>query len=117
LIERKSNTVLIVDDDSDIRHALRLTFEWEQFEVVAEACDGIEAVRLAAQLRPAFVILDYYMPRMNGHKTSKLLREVAPGTKIVAFSSVLEQKPRWADAFLNKEGISAAPVVLKELLV
>ena len=62
------------------------------------------------------MILDYYMPRLNGHKAAKLLRDVAPGVRIVAFSAVLEEKPRWADAHLNKDRLASTATVLKELV-
>ncbi len=105
-------TVLIVDDDEDIRDALRLLFTLEGFEVVGEAADGMEAVRIAERHQPAFVILDYRMPLLNGEATARLLRSSTPRSRIVAFSAVLEAKPYWADAYLNKDRISEiAPLV------
>ncbi len=115
MAEEHSNTVLLVDDDPDVRQALRMIFEWEEFHLIGEASDGLEALRLAAAHQPAFVILDYHMPRLDGHKAAKILREVAPGTKIVAFSAVLESKPRWADAYLNKDRMSSAASLLSDM--
>ena len=113
--QSRGATVLLVDDEPDVRQALRLVLEFEEFSIVAEAGDGLDAVRLAAEHQPNFVILDYYMPRMNGHKSAKLIREIAPDSCIVAFSAVLEEKPRWADAYLNKDLLTQIPIVLKEL--
>ena len=106
------NKVLIVDDNSEIRHLLRTLFEVDGFEVVGEAADGVEAVPLALKHEPDFVILDYLMPRMNGAKTAEVLRGIIPEAKIVAFSAILEAKPAWADAYLNKERIiEVAPLL------
>jgi DNA-binding NarL/FixJ family response regulator len=109
-------TVLIVDDDSEVRHALRLLFEFEDFSVVGEAANGVEAVAQALTLQPDFVVLDYLMPRMNGDATAELLRALAPQTRIVAFSAALDSQPEWADAFLNKERISDVAPLLTRLL-
>ena len=104
--------VLIVDDNAEIRHLLRTLFEVDGFEVIGEAADGVEAVPLALKHEPDFVILDYLMPRMNGAKTAEVLRGIIPEAKIVAFSAVLEAKPAWADAYLNKERIiEVAPLL------
>ncbi|HWC13657.1 MAG TPA: response regulator transcription factor [Actinomycetota bacterium] len=97
--------ILVVDDDPEIRHLLATLFEIDGFEVVGEASDGVEAVPLALKHEPDFVILDYRMPRMNGPKTAEVLRGIIPEAKIVAFSAMLEAKPAWADAYLNKERI------------
>lgn len=112
---RVSDTVLIVDDDDSIRHLLRLLFEMSDFRVVGEASNGLEAVVLALRLSPHFVILDYMMPGMTGDKTAETLRAVVPGSRIVAFSSTLEQKPEWADAFLNKQHVSEIAPLLTAL--
>lgn len=53
------DTVLIVDDDDNIRHLLRLLFEMSDFAVVGEASNGLDAVRLAIKHTPRFVVLDY----------------------------------------------------------
>jgi len=108
----ENSKILIVDDDPEIRHLLVTLFEIDGFEVVGEAADGIEAVPLALKHEPDFVILDYRMPRMNGAKTAEVLRGIIPDAKIVAFSAMLEAKPAWADAFLNKEHIiEVAPLL------
>lgn len=113
---KPSRTVLIVDDDEEIRHVLRLMCEMEGFEVVGEATNGVEAVPMALNHQPAFVILDYLMPRLNGDETARMLRTIAPETKIVAFSAVLDSKPDWSDSYLNKERISEVAPLLDHLI-
>ena len=113
---RSKRTVLIVDDDEEIRHVLRMLCELEGFEVVGEAENGVEAVPIALHRQPAFVILDYLMPRMNGDDTAKLLRTMAPDAKIVAFSAVLDTKPAWSDSYLNKERVSEVAPLLERLI-
>ena len=88
----------------------------EGFEVVGEASNGVEAVPLALNAQPSVVILDYLMPRRRGDVTATLLRSIVPGTKIVAFSAVLEAKPHWSDSYLNKERISEIAPLLERLI-
>ncbi|HEY7873854.1 MAG TPA: response regulator transcription factor [Actinomycetota bacterium] len=109
--------MLIVDDEVEIRHALRLLFETEGFTVVGEASDGNTAIDLATQLEPSFIVLDYSMPRMNGQEAADEIRKVVPTSRIVAFSALLESKPAWADAFLNKDRISEIAPLVERLLL
>ncbi|MDQ4064981.1 MAG: response regulator [Actinomycetota bacterium] len=108
--------VLIVDDDPEIRHVLKLLFEFERFEIVGEADDGLSAIPLALEHQPDFIILDYRMPRMDGAKAAEILREASSKSRIVAFSSVLFERPKWADAYLNKDRISEIAPLLGRLL-
>jgi CheY-like chemotaxis protein len=112
--ERK--TVLIVDDDEEIRHALRLLCEAEDLDVVGEAANGVEAVPLALNYQPDFVILDYMLPRLDGEGAAEILRAVIPGTKIVAFSAMRERQPKWADAYLNKDRIAELMPLLRTFI-
>ena len=109
-------TVLIVDDDEEIRHVLRLLFEAESMQVIGEAASAPEAVPLALNHQPDFVILDYRLPKMDGAGTAEILRAVVPGTKIVAFSAFLEGQPGWADAYLNKDRISELMPLLRTFI-
>lgn len=98
--------VLVIDDDEENRHALRLLCEAEDLQVVGEAANGVEALPLVLRLQPDFVILDIMVPDLDGERTAEVLRGVAPQAKIVAFSVLLQEAPPWADAYLNKERIS-----------
>lgn len=110
--EETTRSVLIVDDDEDVRDALRLLFELEDFEVVGEAPNGLDAIPMVLQRRPQVVVIDYLMPLMNGATLAQVVRGVSPGTKIVAFSAVLTSQPAWADAYLSKERINdIAPLI------
>ncbi len=110
--EQANRTVVIVDDDEDIRDALRLLFELEDFEVVGEASNGLDAIPLVLQERPQVIVIDYLMPLMNGATLAQVVRGISPDTKIVAFSAVLESEPAWADAYLSKERINdVAPLI------
>lgn len=111
-----SSTVLIVDDDEEIRHVLRVLCETEGMSVVAEAANGVEAWALAEQHKPEFVILDYMLPGLNGEGTAAMIREIAPESRIVAFSAILDQQPDWADAYLNKERITELMPLLRTFI-
>jgi two-component system, NarL family, invasion response regulator UvrY len=108
-------TVLLVDDNQDVREVLRLMFELDDFDVVGEAESGAEAISVARETQPQFVVLDYMMPGMYGDETAKALREVAPSSQIVAFSAVLDKKPGWADAFVTKDHIGEMIPLLLQL--
>jgi CheY-like chemotaxis protein len=99
-------TVLVVVEDEENRHVVRLLCEAEELEVIGEAPNGVEAVPVALRHEPDFVILDIMMPELDGQRTAEVLRAVSPKTKIVAFSVQLEKAPAWADAYLNKERIA-----------
>jgi CheY-like chemotaxis protein len=58
-------TVLVTDDDRDVRTIIRMRLEVAQYRIV-EAADGATALELARQERPDLVILDLTMPGMNG---------------------------------------------------
>jgi DNA-binding NarL/FixJ family response regulator len=62
---------------------LRLLLEREGFEIVGEACDGHEAVRLAMQLRPDVAVLDLAMPLMNGVDAGRQVQQASPGTRTI----------------------------------
>ena len=109
-------TVLIVDDDEEIRHVLRLICEQAGLDVVGEASNGVEAVTFALQHHPDFAILDYRLPRLDGEGAAEILRAVTPTTKIVAFSALLEERPQWADAYLNKDRVAELMPLLQTFI-
>ena len=109
-------TVLIVDDEEEIRHVLRLLCETAGFEVIGEAANGVEAVPLALRHQPRFVILDYLLPRLDGRGAAEILRAITPNSKIVAFSAVLNAQPEWADAYLNKERVGELMPLLRSFI-
>jgi DNA-binding response OmpR family regulator len=65
--------VLVVDDDPDILDLVRYRLERSGY-AVATASDGLEAVRLAGELRPALAVLDVMMPSLNGFEVTRRLR-------------------------------------------
>lgn len=83
--------VLIVDDHSVVREGLRMFLARDpDLEVVGEAADGAQAVRLALQLRPEVVIMDLLMPVMDGVAATRAIRSKLPETRVIALTSVLE---------------------------
>ena len=109
-------TVLIADDDPGVRTLLTVLLDEGAFEVVAQATDGIEAVALATHQHPAIVILDREMSRIDGGATARLLRDLAPGTKVVACSDAARGKPDWADELLPREALVDVEIVLERAL-
>lgn len=80
--------VLVVDDSADARLLLRLSLEdVKDIDVVGEAADGREAVEAMATLRPDVVIMDLFMPVMDGIEATRLGKAAAPETEIVGYTS------------------------------
>lgn len=83
--------VLLADDHSVVRKGLRGFLELdEDFEVVGEATNGEDAVKLAAQHRPDVVLMDILMPKMDGIAATEVIRRDLPDTEVIALTSVLE---------------------------
>ena len=82
-----SFTVLVVDDYEPFR---RLTCsvleEMPGIQILGEACDGLEAVQKAEELRPDLILLDIGMPGLNGIQAARSIREAVPQSKIVFLS-------------------------------
>jgi two-component system, NarL family, response regulator LiaR len=83
--------VLIADDHTVVRQGLRMFLSSDpELEIVGEARDGAEAVRLARQLQPDVVLMDLLMPVMDGIAATAAIRREVPDTEVVALTSVLE---------------------------
>lgn len=79
--------VLLADDHGIVRKGLRSAIESEAgFEVVAEAANGREAVRLAEQLKPDIAIMDIAMPQLNGIDATEQIMKLSPATRVVILS-------------------------------
>ena len=83
--------IVIADDHSVVRQGLRMFLALDpEFEVVGEAADGAEALRVAHQLRPDIVLMDMLMPVMDGIAATGRIRQELPDTEVIALTSVLE---------------------------
>ena len=73
--ESRKTTVLLADDHPLLRQALRdLLKKEDDFEILAEAGDGGEAVRLATELKPDVVIMDISMPKLDGLEATRQIK-------------------------------------------
>jgi two-component system chemotaxis response regulator CheY len=81
-----SPTVLIVDDELFFRHILREMLEKGGFTVVAEASNGADAALKYSECRPTVVLMDIYMPDMNGIEATCAIISADPAAKILICS-------------------------------
>src|SRR4051794_20272464 len=105
-------TVMLADDHQILRQGLRQMLNNEpDLEVLGEARDGREAVRLARELRPQVVVMDVSMPQLNGVDATRQLN-TTPGldTRVIALSMHMDRRlasemlRAGARAYLKKDG-------------
>ncbi len=75
--------ILLADDHAIVRQGLRLLLQREGFEVVGEAVNGQEAVRLATESCPDVAVLDYGMPLLNGVDAAREILQACPLAKVI----------------------------------
>ncbi|MDK2745394.1 MAG: response regulator [Nitrospira sp.] len=79
--------VLLVDDHAMVRQGLRSVLDaYKDLQVVGEARDGEEAVKLVQDLRPRVVVMDINMPKMNGIDATARIKAKWPGTIVIGIS-------------------------------
>ena len=79
--------ILLADDHTVVRQGLRKVLEeCPQWQVVAEAGDGREAVRQAEELKPDVAIIDVAMPLLNGIEATRQIVRRSPGTRVLVLS-------------------------------
>ena len=92
--------ILIADDHRILREGLcALLRGHSDIRVVAEADDGAEAVRLAAEVSPDVVVMDVAMPRLNGIEATRQILAQDPRIKVVILSLYSADRPLVAEAF------------------
>jgi PAS domain S-box-containing protein len=105
--------VLLVDDHAMVRQGLRSVLEcYADVEVVGEACNGEEAVASAERLRPAIVIMDINMPKMNGIEATARIKAQYPDITVIGLSVNVGGENQ--EAMLNA---GAALLLTKEMAV
>jgi CheY-like chemotaxis protein len=100
---------LIVDDTPQVLHDLRQLLELTgQVEIVAQAGNGLEAVRMADELHPDAIIMDLEMPGLDGYEATRMIKTHHPMTRVIILSVHAdpdEQQRAWeagADSFVVK---------------
>jgi DNA-binding NarL/FixJ family response regulator len=79
--------ILVADDHAIIRKGFRFVIQQQQdMEVIAEAADGREAVRLAEELEPDVVVIDIGMPQLNGIDAAEQITRRNPRTRVIILS-------------------------------
>lgn len=102
--------ILLADDHAVMRQALRVILEHNsEVEVVGEAANGIEAVSMAAALRPDLIVMDVNMPRMDGVEATKQIKTAQPAIIVIGLSVIDDKhvteamKAAGAEAVLLKD--------------
>lgn len=85
--------VLLVDDHAVVLNGLRMFLGLDpELVVVGQAINGVEAVKLAHELKPDVVLMDLLMPVMDGITATAVIRRELPEVEVVALTSVLEDE-------------------------
>ena len=98
--------ILLVDDFEPIRKLMLLLLEGHnEIAEVREAGDGFSAIDLCSEFEPDLVLLDFWMPGMDGAEVAERIKRLHPKARIVAYSAVLQVVPNWADDLVIKDAV------------
>ena len=101
--------ILIVDDSRAWRRAVcSILHRHLDSVIICESSDGFDAVRRTEELKPDLVLLDIGLPNLNGLEAARLIRKVAPGSKILFLSAY-----HWPELLHEAMNIGALGMVAK----
>lgn len=111
-----SLNVLLVDDDPGFRKAVRRLSEKETtFNLVGEAENGEQALRLDHELRPEVIFMDITMPRLNGLEATRRIKARRPDVKVIILSVHEEEAYRRAATESGADGFVLKKTILTDL--
>ncbi len=92
MTKQEITRILIVDDHEMVRRGLAMTLAaFDDFELVGEASNGVEALEQCANLQPDVVLMDVIMPEMDGIAAAHAILEQYPTVKILALSTFKDE--------------------------
>ena len=119
----KQISVLLAEDNTNFRKSLKLLVEMDgDIEVVGEARNGCDAVRLNKRLHPEVIVMDMAMPLLNGLQATRQIMETSPCTRILILSAhsepeyVIEAVTSGASGYLVKQSSTEIiPAAVREV--
>jgi DNA-binding NarL/FixJ family response regulator len=109
--------ILIAEDQALVRRGTTLLLSMEQdMEVVGQACDGIEAVAMAVELRPDVVLMDLHMPRLSGVAATREITRSLPGTQVLVLTTLNDDETVFEAVRAGAHGYLLKDVTEQELL-
>jgi DNA-binding NarL/FixJ family response regulator len=84
--------LLVVDDTEHVRKMLVEILDLHGFEIVAQAADGHEAVRQAAEHDPDVIVMDLKMPGQDGVEAARTIRADRPDQQVIIYSAYIDEK-------------------------
>jgi two-component system, NarL family, response regulator NreC len=103
-------TIVLADDHNIVRQGFRSLLEnQEGFSVIAEASDGLEALKVTGDLKPDVLVVDLMMPCLNGLEVTRRIGKISPNTRVIVLSMYMDE-PYVIEALQN----GAWGYVLKE---
>jgi DNA-binding NarL/FixJ family response regulator len=109
--------ILIAEDHALVRRGTVVLLSAEpDMEVVGQACDGIEAVAMAEQLRPDIVLMDLHMPRQSGVAATREITRALPGTQVLVLTTLNDDETVFEAVRAGAHGYLLKDVTEQELL-
>jgi DNA-binding response OmpR family regulator len=114
---RGCRTVLIVDDNSDVRELVRISLERGPYRTL-QAADGPAGLALAEQARPDLILLDVDLPEIDGFAVCRQLKAGATtsGIKVLMLTAAVQQENRERALAAGADGYITKPFRLQALM-
>lgn len=109
--------ILIAEDQALVRRGTTVLLSMEKdMEVVGQACDGVEAVAMASELRPDVVLMDLHMPRLGGVAATREITRTLPGTQVLVLTTLNDDETVFEAVRAGAHGYLLKDVTEQELL-
>lgn len=108
---------LIVDDSKLARRKMTNFINELGFNVVGEASDGLEALRLASELSPTHITMDLEMPNMKGNEASEKILALNPDINIMLITSIVDKKELIHALKMGVKKVLTKPITIDMLKV